>query len=150
MKCIIGILSMSALLFACTNSGTKTTVSTNDSLVQTTNVKADSTHVNYAGVYKTTGEKGCNFTITLTKENETYNYTIQGEGLNATGKADIETVNSDTYITFDGKIADNAPKTIEGQLSDSTITIQNEGNSMNNYNYFKQCDSKYIEFNKVK
>ncbi|MEI6122558.1 MAG: hypothetical protein WCQ95_02915 [Bacteroidota bacterium] len=102
--------------------------------------------IDYSGVYKSnkTG-KSCNLTITLTKNPSGYKYGITGEHYDCEGIAIIEKTDA-VYITFDGPIGSNAPKTVSGQIDGNTITIQNYGNSMNEYHYFVECDEKYLEF----
>ena len=39
-------------------------------------------------------------------------------------------------------------KKIGGEYKNGSIVIQNYGNSMNEYNHFEDCDSKYLKFDK--
>lgn len=107
---------------------------------------ANASTIDYSGVYISgkTGE-GCNLTITLTKENETYKYFLTGEHHDQEGIAIIEKTDA-VYITFDGPIGNHKPKTVSGQIEGNTIKIQNYGNSMNEYHFFVDCDEKYLEF----
>lgn len=104
------------------------------------------TSVDYSGVYKSnkTGE-GCNLTITLTKENETYEYFLTGEHHDQEGIAIIEKTDA-VYITFDGPVGNHKAKTVSGQIEGNTIKIQNYGNSTNEYHFFVDCDEKYLQF----
>ena len=98
---------------------------------------------NYAGIYKT--EKGCNLNIELIKTNNGYKYLLTGEHYDQEGIAIIDKSDA-IYITFDGPIGNNEPKTVSGQIDGNSILIQNYGNSMNEYHYFVDCDEKFLEF----
>jgi len=135
------------LLFAVScNSGSGNNETQNsDSLSVTTEQKSA---MDYSGVYTTSAESLCKITLTITKAAEEYSYQISMDKLNYTGKIIFEVTEGQTYLAFDGQIGDNAPKTVSGQLMDGAIMIQNYGNSMNEYHYFKQCDEKFLEFKK--
>ncbi len=112
-------------------------------------VKTEKTAVtDYSGVYKTSGEGICQIAITIIQNEQGIVYQIKGDKLDCVGKIIIEESDGNTYFSFDGKIAENAPKTISGQFINGTIMIQNYGNAMNEYHFFKQCDEKYLEFKK--
>ncbi|PKL15630.1 MAG: hypothetical protein CVV49_20420 [Spirochaetae bacterium HGW-Spirochaetae-5] len=87
---------------------------------------------NYSGSYRLTDAKICNIVITIKKDKSDYTYAINGTGVNSSG----------TKRSGD-KTA------VEGAYSNNTITVQNYGNSMNQYVCFKSCDAKYLEFVKA-
>ena len=108
---------------------------------ETATISAD-----YSGVYKFSKEgKDFSLTITLTKGSDGYKYYLTGEHYDQEGIAIIET-HDETYLTFDGPIGNNKPKTVSGQIEGNVILIQNYGNSMNEYHFFVECDEKYMEF----
>ena len=134
------LISLSILLFACNNTQKEQVKS--EEPVEKQQLTND-----YSGVYKSDAGKGCNLTIKLVKENSGYKYFLTGEHYDAEGIAIIEQSDA-VYITFDGPIGNNKPKTVSGQIDGNSIKIQNYGNSMNEYHYFVECDQKYLEFKK--
>jgi hypothetical protein len=93
-------------------------------------------------------ETGCNLALTITKENDGFKYYFKGEHLDLEGIALLSQEDSIYYITFDGPIGNTPPKTVSAQFKENTITIENYGNAMNEYNYFPDCSEKYLEFSK--
>jgi hypothetical protein len=132
------------------NSGSQTTENQNkDSIASTGNTStAKSEAVDYSGVYSTAADSPCKITITVSKAGQDYNYKIAGAKLDCSGKLIIENQNGEIYFSFDGQIGDNAPKTVSGQFLDGAIMIQNYGNASNQYQYFKNCDEKFLQFTK--
>ncbi len=134
------ILSMGLLIGCNGNQQNKTQKVSDETKTETTG------STDYSGVYKSNLDgDGCNLTITLTKEDKGYRYYLTGEHHDQEGEAIIEETDA-IYITFDGPIGNNEPKTVSGQIEGNTILIQNYGNSLNEYQYFIDCDEKYIEF----
>jgi len=131
--------------YACNSGSKQANSSKNDSTIS---VGEQNNANDYSGVYKTSADNLCLMTLTITREGENYNYRIIHGSNVYLGKLIIETNNGETYFTFDGQIDENKPKTVSGQLVDGSITIQNYGNSMNEYHYFKKCDEKYLAFKK--
>ena len=77
----------------------------------------------YSGVYKFSKEgKDFSLTITLTKGSDGYRYYLTGEHYDQEGVAIIEK-NEETYLTFDGPIGNNKPKTVSGQIEGNVILI---------------------------
>jgi len=139
-------LSISVLLTLCScNSGSK---QDEKSMKDSTNIEKKVAGPDYSGIYKVSAENTCQLTIAITKENQNFNYQIKGENLDCTGKLIIEDFEGEIYFTFDGQIAENAPKVVSAKFVDNSIMVQNYGNSMNEYNYFKQCEEKFLEFKK--
>jgi hypothetical protein len=138
--CIIAVL----LAISCNSVSTQIKGSSKDSV--TTSEQTDG--IDYSGVYKVSDENSCKLSITIIKEGQDYNYGILGEKLDYSGKLIVENIEDDIYFTFDGQIAENKPKSVSAKFVDGSIMIQNYGNSMNKYNYFKQCEEKYLEFKK--
>jgi hypothetical protein len=132
--------ALSVVLFIGCNGNRQT-----DSVTHTAEVAA-TISADYSGVYKFHKEgKDFNLTMTITKEKDGYRYYLTGEHYDQEGIAIIE-INDETYITFDGPIGNNKPKTVSGQIEGNVILIQNYGNSMNEYHFFVECDEKYMEF----
>ena len=140
----IFVITLMAFAISCNNGSTINKTSSDSTSVAKDVKSGTSSLPDYSGVYKS-NEKGCGFTISLTKENEVYKFTFKGEGIDASGIATFEKTDA-VYITFDGKIGENEPKSVSGQVNDSSIIIQNYGNAMNQFLFFKSCDLKYMEF----
>ena len=101
---------------------------------------------NYSGTYRLTDAKICNIVITIKKDKSDYTYTINGSGVNSSGRLGVVKDGSGTYLVFSGTKRSGDKTAVEGAYSDGKITIQNYGNSMNQYVCFKSCDAKYLEF----
>jgi len=107
----------------------------------------------------------CEVAVTIAKNNGAYIYELKTKAHNYKGNItfyrDIEA--SEIYITFKGikwseyngdtSNPDKNPKTgkpktimvdVEGAYTENVITIQNDGNAMNNYQVFAECERKYI------
>lgn len=140
----ISLVAALVTMFSCgTGSKPKAETPSNETNVEKQNKKED-----YSGIYKTDVSKGCSFSIELKSKGNAYEFSFQGEGINDQGKAFIDPIDGKNYISFDGKIGNNPAGTISGELNEGTIIIQNYGNAMNEYHFFTQCDSKYLEFRK--
>ena len=78
------------------------------------------------------------FKINIKKDGSEYTYTIlDGKKIISKGKASIRSEKEETIITCGS---------ITGIYTKNSITVQNYGNSMNEYNHFTQCDQKYLPF----
>jgi len=90
--------------------------------------------INLTGIYK---NEPCNISIEIAK-----NYKIV-ENNQTKSQGYISSIKSNGeggfYIKF---------KKIDGVYENGSIVIQNYGNSMNEYNHFEDCDSKYLKFDK--
>lgn len=104
------------------------------------------TNSDYSGVYRIADEKICNLTITVRKNEHGYMYLIKGTGVKSSGKLAVEKDGEQVYLTFTGMLRSGDRSPVTGAYSGNTITIQNYGNSMNEYVCFKQCDGKYLQF----
>ena len=104
----------------------------------------------YSGIYRLTDSKVCNIVITIKKDKNDYSYTINGTGVKSSGKLAVSNDEAETYIVFTGTKRSGDKTAIEGAYSDNKITIQNYGNSINQYICFKSCDAKFLEFIKEK
>jgi hypothetical protein len=153
--------------------GTWQSLATNKILpvsLKTTGSKVEPIPSNIEGSYKTQvndsmDNSPCEVAVTIAKKNGAYFYKLNTKTHiykgNITFFRDIEA--NEIYITLKGiKWSDysgdtsnpdkNAktgkPKTImvdvEGAYTENEITIQNDGNSMNNYQIFAECERKYI------
>jgi hypothetical protein len=144
-KALVFALVLVIGLFSCNSGSEQSTNSESDSTVVSNNQKSAN---DYSGVYKTTVDNLCQIILTITKDGQNFNYQIKFDNIEYAGKLLVENTDGETYFTFDGLIDDNKPKTVSGKLVDGSIMIQNYGNSMNEYHYFKKCDEKYLEFKK--
>ena len=96
--------------------------------------------INLAGFYK---NEPCNISIEIKNANKTkYLYKIVDNN-QTKSQGHISSIKSNGeggfYIKF---------KKIGGVYENGSIIIQNYGNSMNEYNHFEDCDSKYLKFDK--
>ncbi len=142
---IFAIVLMAMVLVSCHNPGNNNSAKTDSTAVQ--NSKPANTLPDIAGYYRLP-ETGCDIALTITKEKNGFKYFFKGEHLDLEGVALLSTEADGFYVTFDGPIGNTPPKTVSGLFKDNTLTIQNEGNSQNNYHYFTDCDEKYLEFKK--
>ncbi len=126
------------------NSRMTTAIAQTNTLVEKTAVVIDND--DYSGHYYSNEENGCKIEIIITKAKSGYNYTIKGNFINLSGKAEITNGEAESYINFKAKKKSKQSHNIEGLLTSDSITIQNYGNAMNNYIHFKSCDSKYLVF----
>ena len=97
--------------------------------------------INLTGLYK---NEPCNISIEITKDTNKTKYFYKIVDNNQTkSQGYISSIKSNGeggfYIKF---------KKIDGMYENDSIVIQNYGNSMNEYNHFEDCDSKYLKFDK--
>lgn len=97
--------------------------------------------INLTGFYK---NEPCNISIEITKNTNKTKYFYKIVDNNQTkSQGYISSIKSNGeggfYIKF---------KKIDGMYENDSIVIQNYGNSMNEYNHFEDCDSKYLKFDK--
>lgn len=103
----------------------------------------------YTGIYKLVDAKVCNIVITINKYNNNYTYAINGTGIKSSGKLSVVKDESETFLVFAGTKRSGDKADVEGSYSNKTITVQNYGNSMNQYICFKSCEVKFLEFVKA-
>jgi hypothetical protein len=103
----------------------------------------------YSGAYKITDPKQCNLTITITKDKESYKYSITGDKINYSGVVSIINEDGKNFMQFSGKIGNNPDNSLRALFDNGNLTIQNFGNSINEFIYFKNCDAKYLTFTKI-
>ncbi len=101
----------------------------------------------YVGTYKT-NDKSCPIEITITSQNDKYHYKIKTSTKEQEGGIDITKSNNEVYFDFIGLHGSDKKANISGQYMDNKIVIQNEGNSMNAYTNFGDCDMKFIELSR--
>ena len=101
----------------------------------------------YSGAYNSNDSK-CGMDLTITLKEGSYLYRIKTGKKKQSGKMEITQTDGGTYLTFKGLLGARPKTEIQGLYSDNKITIQNYGNSMNEYLRFKECDLKYIELTK--
>jgi len=104
----------------------------------------------YLGTYKTAGESGCSMTMIITAQGDTYHYKIKTSTRLREGRLEVTKMGDEIYFRFIGLLGAKPKTVIEGQYIDKQIVIQNDGNAMNKFLNFKECDVKYIEFSKNK
>ena len=97
--------------------------------------------INLTGIYK---NEPCNISIEIAKNTNKVKYFYKIVENNQTkSQGYISSIKSNGeggfYIKF---------KNIDGMYENSSIVIQNYGNSMNEYNHFEDCDNKYLKFDK--
>lgn len=99
--------------------------------------------INITGTYKF---KPCNILIKISKKdsgNKTkYYYTIT-ENNQTESKGYMPDIISNSEGEFYVKF-----KNFQAAYENDTLVIQNYGNSMNQYMHFKDCDIKFLEFEK--
>jgi hypothetical protein len=97
--------------------------------------------INLTGLYK---NEPCNISIEITKNtNKTKHFYKIVDNNQTKSQGYISSIKSNGeggfYIKF---------KKIDGMYENGSIVIQIYGNSMNEYNHFEDCDSKYLKFDK--
>ena len=97
--------------------------------------------INLTVIYK---NEPCNISIEIAKNTNKAKYFYKIVENNQTkSQGYISSIKSNGeggfYIKF---------KKIDGVYENGSIVIQNYGNSMNEYNHFEDCDSKYLKFDK--
>jgi len=102
----------------------------------------------YLGTYKTAGESGCSMTIIITSQGDNYHYKFKTSAKVREGRLEVIKMGDEIYFKFIGLLGAKPKTVIEGQYIDKQIVIQNDGNAMNKFLNFKECDEKYIEFSK--
>lgn len=139
----LGILCIALVISSC-NSGSEQKTDQTDS---TKTVSTPATNaVDYSGIYTITDKKVCDLTIEIQKNGDKFTY-VSGK---TKGNIEVLKDENEVYLKL---IAINgvSPKgDVEAKYENQTLIIQNEGNAMNEYTNFKQCDAKYLELKKVK
>lgn len=122
-----------------------------------------------AGIYKFNDEvSACFLVLEIAEGKEHYTYKLKTPARNLAGNISLKPGEDKDgyYITIDGIAwAENLgalddegspvqedvgiPQGLEGYLRENSIVIQNYGNSMNYYLQLGECDTKYIELEKV-
>jgi hypothetical protein len=103
----------------------------------------------YSGIYEITDPSVCSLTITISKNNMGYVYTLNAAGVRSTGKLKVEKEGEEIYLDFTATLRSGDKTSVTGMYSDNSIMIQNYGNAMNPYTCFKECDVKYLQLLKV-
>jgi len=101
----------------------------------------------YSGVYKT-NDAACPMDITISFVNNAYHYKIKTSKKEQEGQLDVTKSGEEVYFDFIGLHGSDPKNNISGQFMDNKIVIQNDGNAMNAYTNFSECDMKYIELSK--
>ena len=120
---------------------------------------------NIEGTYTNSKETECKIQLIITKNGKEYFYKIKTDERLLNGKVSFYKNENEVYINFcgiewaenNGELNENGepkdenlklPIGIEGLLNENEITIQNYGNSMNNYVKLYDCEDKYIVLKK--
>ena len=99
----------------------------------------------YSGLFKLKNVKDSKLIINIIREDEKkYKYSIVGDKKEYSGNITISKEDGKTYLNFSGKIGNNPENSMSALFENDSITIQNYGNSMNKYVYFKDLDAKYL------
>jgi|GEM_PF-914925 len=101
------------------------------------------------GTYLSDSENSCKFKLSLDAESN-YLIKINDETINW-GKVNFhhsDNSKDNFYISFGDSDLEALYKN-ESENENNTITFQNYGNSMNEYEYFSQCSEKYITLEKT-
>ena len=101
----------------------------------------------YSGTYKT-NDAACPMDITISFVNNAYHYKIKTSKKEQEGQLDVTKSGEEVYFDFVGLHGSDPKSNISGQFMDNKIVIQNDGNAMNAYTNFSECDMKYIELSK--
>lgn len=107
------------------------------------------TDLKYVGTYKAADQKICPIALTITSKSDGYHYAIKIKNKVQEGRLKVSKIKDEVYLAFVGLIAKKPKYEVEGQYIDNSVVIQNEGNAMNKYTIFSECDDKYIELKKV-
>jgi hypothetical protein len=145
-KKIFVVILLAVISFSCNNSEDKKNAEKENG-ADLQNSKLSNSLPDVSGYYQLP-ELRCNIALTIVNENGVLKYYFKGEHLDLEGVAIVSVEEDIYYVTFDGPIGNTPPKTVQGQFKDNTITIQNTGNTMNNFHYFPDCEDKYLEFKK--
>ena len=100
----------------------------------------------FSGIYKLSDGPVCDIVITVKKENSGYSYKISGTGMQSAGLISVVKEGENVYLAFNGTHRGGDNAAIEGLYSEGKITVQNYGNSLNQYVCFKKCDRKFLVF----
>jgi len=103
----------------------------------------------YVGTYKTQDPKSCPIALTITSKSDGYHYAIKIKNKSQEGRLKVSKIKDEVYLAFVGLVAKKPKYEVEGQYIDNAVVIQNEGNAMNKYTIFGECDVKYIELLRV-
>lgn len=104
----------------------------------------------YSGVYKITDPSVCSLSVTITRNDSGYFYTIDAAGDKSSGELNIENESGDIYLNFTSTLRSGDEQPVTGIYSENSIIIQNYGNAMNSYTCFEKCDAKYLKLVKIK
>jgi len=144
------IIIASIIYFYSCNNSENSNKSEKDSTTNLQKTETNNTLPDFSGHYSL--PKGsCDLDLTITKENNIFNYNLRGEDdkLDVYGTLIINREADNIYLTFDGPIGNNKPKSVEAVYLDGNITIQNSGNvDQGSWVLFPFCCTKYLEFKK--
>jgi hypothetical protein len=135
------------LVSSCQNSG-NTENKTNTDSVKTESGVSSNSLPDISGHYKM-GENTCGFELIITKGEGKYTYNIKGKNGIVDLFGDASVSNSDGTMSVSFTLPESfSSKTADGVYTENSITIQNYGNAENQFEIFKDCGEKYMEFKK--
>ena len=138
---VIGLISL--LLISCKSEVKEqnTKQIAKDSTVTTKKISAEP---DYSGVYSLDESIG-KLSVKISKDEKGYSSVFTEGSKEYAGKMTITKEGGSIYFDFNLKFSDKKTDTVSGEFADGKITIQNYGNSMNKYEFFKSVDAKYLE-----
>lgn len=98
---------------------------------------------NYS-VTESESDNDCKLSIKISYVKGEYLYLLKTTKREKKGKVYFSRMEEGNYITFSGLPGDENQGDLEGSFNDGEITIQNYGNSMNEYTRLSECGDKYI------
>ncbi|MCZ4244897.1 hypothetical protein [Pedobacter punctiformis] len=98
---------------------------------------------NYS-VSNTESEGNCKIDIKISYVKGEYLYFLKTDKRKRNGKIYFSRSEDGNYITFSGLPGDENQGDLQGLLNEGKISIQNYGNSMNEYVRLSECGDKYI------
>lgn len=144
---ILAVMLMVLFSFSCNDSENKDR-QTKENELKVEDTKSENALPDVSGKYKMP-EGTCGFELIITKEKEDYGYNMKGQNgiVDIYGKLTVSRENGADYLNLTLPEGFSS-KSVQALFENNTITIQNYGNSMNDYHHFKDCDDKYMEFKK--
>lgn len=106
--------------------------------------KAENSETDNYVMHYISQDEACDLKISVEKRGVEYKYQLISETLKNSGILKIDTVENNVYFLFKNLNSESEGYSIEAQVNDEGLMIQNYGNAMNQYKHFENCDVKYI------
>jgi hypothetical protein len=149
------LIPLFIIMLSCTNHqqqervNTGTTVLVDSQAAKPTAPAPIKMHSEIAGKYSTI-DSNCMMSLEILIRGNEYLYSISTATKTYINKElKVEEDEGALTLAFGGLTGDSPKEEITGMYSDGAITIQNYGNSMNEYTKLGECGLKYIELSKV-